>query len=471
MSHNVPRLFRSVRFRIAATTSVAVAAVAIVTILGVRQTIRWAILRELDQVLVEDARELSLVLTELSPGGIDPIVGELRRKATGHLQHRWFTRLLAEDGAIVWQSVTAEDVPNGDPGKSNPDTRGDYRFYRATAPTNPLSIESFQVGSSLLPMRVDFQRIDQTLLGASLLMCLIAPLCGYALAGLATREIAGMTARAASMRPTQLDERLPESGFDDEFDRLAKTVNGLLDRIAEFIREKRTFLANAAHELRTPIAAIRSSIEVTLGTDRSNAEYKELLEQLIEDSEGMEVLVNQVLLLSEAVASQDTPLEDVVPLSEVVIRAVDMFGGVAESRQISLEACIDPDVGVTGTRRHLGQLANNLIDNALKYTPEGGRVSVRLTAAGPESELTVSDSGIGLAPDDVPRVFDRFFRADRARGRSSTRGAGLGLSICKTIVDAHGGQIECASVLGEGTRFTVRLPCAEEPRSPDITEA
>lgn len=460
MSHSLPRLFRSVRFRIAVSTSVAVAAVAIITLVGVRQTIRWALARELDQVLVEDARELDLVLSELSPGGIEPIADELRRKATGHLQHRWFARLLAEDGAVIWQSTTAEDVPSpsGTADDANPATLLDYRLYRAAAPANALSITSFEVGSSLLPMKADFRRIDQTLIGASLLMGLVAPLCCYALAGLATREIAGMTTQAASMRPSQLDERLPESGFDDEFDRLAKTVNGLLDRIAEFIREKRTFLANAAHELRTPIAAIRSSIEVALGAERSNAEYKELLEQLIEDSECLEVLVNQVLLLSEAVAAQDAPPEGVVPLSEVVLRAVDMFGGVAESRVINIDSRVAPGVSVKGTQRHLGQVANNLIDNALKYTPDAGHVEVRLTCSGGEVELLVSDNGIGIAPEDVPLVFDRFFRADRARSRSATRGAGLGLSICKTIVEAHRGRIECASVVGKGTRFTVRIP-------------
>lgn len=436
------------------------AAVAIITLVGVRQTIRWAFARELDQVLVEDARELDLVLSELSPRGIEPIADELRRKATGHLQHRWFARLLAEDGSVIWQSTTADDAPSPSsvPGDSNPATLLDYRLYRAPAPANPLSIASFQVGSSLLPLMADFRRIDQTLIGASLLMGLVAPLCGYALSGLATREIAGMTAQAALMRPSQLDERLPESGFEDEFDRLAKTVNGLLDRIAEFIREKRTFLANAAHELRTPIAAIRSSIEVALGTDRSNVEYKELLEQLIEDSECLEVLVNQILLLSEAVASQDAPLEGVVRLSEVVLRAVDMFGGVAESRAINIDSRIAPGVNVKGTQRHLGQVANNLIDNALKYTPDAGHVEVRLTCSDDEAELIVSDTGIGIAPEDVPLVFDRFFRADRARSRSATRGAGLGLSICRTIVEAHRGRIECASVLGEGTRFTVKIP-------------
>ncbi|TWT40752.1 sensor histidine kinase [Botrimarina hoheduenensis] len=466
----IVRLLRSVRFRLALATSLAVAIVAILTIFGLRRSIHWAMSSEIDRGLVEDARELGLILQELGPQGLEPVSDELRRKATGHAQHRWFVRLWDEDEKILWQSELADEAPPSPattptPTPSRPSSHllsiADYRIYRNAAPANPLSISYYEIGSSLDRVRADLERIDQQVFGAALLMLLASPVCGYLLAGLATREVSSMTQQAAGLRPTQLDERLPESGLDDEFDRLAKTINGLLDRIAEFIREKRTFLANAAHELRTPIAAIRSSIEVGLMADRSATEYRELLEQLIEDSESLEVLVNQVLLLSEAYALQDSPSAERVALSTMIERAAEMFSGVAEAGGITLETDIPPDITAHGLKRHLGHVVNNLIDNALKYTPPGGVVRITLRADNEQwIRLVVADTGIGIAEDDLPRIFDRFYRADPARRRDGTRGVGLGLSICKTIVETHRGHIECISRVGEGTRFVVSLPKA-----------
>lgn len=454
------RFFRSIRFRIAVWCSLAVAAVAIAALVGLRQTIRWTLTHEVDQALLEDGDEVGLVLTELGPEGLEAVADELGRKATGHRQHRWFVRLIADDDTIVWQSASAADSPALD-GDGPLQTSGEYRLYGTDAPTNRVGVARMELGAWLAPLQDDLKRIDRTVVGATVLMLLLAPLCGYWLAGLATRDLAAITAQAARMRPSKLDERLPERGVGDELDRLAHTVNRLLDRIADFIEEKRNFLANAAHELRTPIAAIRSSAEVSLAADRTVGEYRELLEQIIEDSESLEVLVNQVLLLSEAVASQDAAPRNTVDFSQVVSRAVDMFRGVAESRQIELHANIQPQVQVRGVRQHLVQVANNLIDNALKYTPEGGQATVELVATeSGEARLEVVDSGIGIDPADVPRVFERFFRADRARQRCGQGGTGLGLSICQTIVDAHDGSIACRSTPGSGTQLEVRLPLA-----------
>lgn len=136
-----------------------------------------------------------------------------------------------------------------------------------------------------------------------------------------------------------------------------------------------------------------------------------------------------------------------------------MFRGVAETRQIELRSNLQSNVTTPGVRRHMSQVINNLLDNALKYTPEGGQVEIELQVDQTRhSILTVADSGIGIAPNEVPKVFDRFFRSDQARSRESTRGAGLGLSISKSIIEAHGGEIVCQSEIGKGTRFVVCLP-------------
>ncbi|QDV74716.1 sensor histidine kinase [Botrimarina mediterranea] len=453
--------FRSVRFRIAALTTLAVAVAATAALIGLRQAFYWTLLHEVDRVLLEDVAEVTLVINELSPEGLDAIADELTRKAAGHKQHRWFARLLDQDGDRVWRSSDAEGTPPA-PAKADavPRTVGDLRTLRAATPTNPLGIASVQVGSSMSLYNDDLELIDRLVAGAVAMILIVAPLCGYWLAGIATRDLEAMTAKASSLRPTQLNERLPYRGVDDEFDRLADTINHLLARIATFVDERRTFLADAAHELRTPIAAIRSSIEVALGGERSRESYRDLMEQVLDESESLEVLVNQVLLLSEANATVDRAEPERVLLDEVAAKAADMFAGVAESRGIRLECDIAPDIAVNGIRRHLHQVASNLLDNAIKYTPEGGRVQLTLSDADGVARLEVADNGVGVSPEDLPRLFERFFRADRARQRDDTRGSGLGLSICQSIVEAHGGEITCKSRAGEGTTLTVQLPLA-----------
>ena len=452
--------FRSIRFRIAAWNSLAVAAVAITALIGLRQTVRWTLNREVDQVLDEDAREVGLMLSESGADGLEGVADQLRRKSTGHAQHQWFVRLLDSDGRAVWVSALADSSPTPE-GPSPLQTIGDHRLRQAAAPDNPLRIAQVQLGASLAPLRGDLRRIDRIAIGASAMLLVVSPLCGYWLAGLATRDLAAMTAQAARLRPSRLDERLPERGVGDELDRLARTVNRLLDRIAAFIREKRQFLADAAHELRTPIAAIRSSAEVALARERTSVEYRELLEELIEDSESLEVLVNQLLLLSEATASEGAASTAPVCLTDVARKSIDMFSGVAETRGVRIASELTQEVFVDGVRQHLMQVVNNLLDNALKYTQAGGRVEAALDATQDgRARLCVRDTGLGIDAADIPYVFDRFFRADRSRARDGAGGSGLGLSICRSIVEAYGGSIRCESTVGVGTVFEVTFPLA-----------
>lgn len=433
------------------------AVAAIVAVVSLRQAIHWTLLHEVDQVLQEDGKEVALVVGELADLGIEAIADELRRKAAGHEQHQWFVQLLNVDGHIVWSSSNPETL--GENGLSVPDgvlhNRGEFRLLLESTPDNPAGIVRVRLGSSLRLMRGDMARIDRLLLTVVLLILIFAPFCGYWLAGLATHRLENITTSAAGLRPSQLSERLPTYGVGDEFDLLSDTINHLLDRIADFIQEKRDFLAHAAHELRTPIAAIRASVEVSLSSDREKQDYRELLEQILDETEEMEVLVNQVLLLSEADSMVDHAPTEEVTLSDIVRKSVEMFMGVAEERGIALHTDVNGNITMRGVKRYLGQLANNLIDNAIKYTQPGGRVDVTLEEDPEQIRLVVRDTGVGIAKENLSRIFDRFYREDLARQRDAVRGTGLGLSICKSIVDAHGGEISCASELESGSTFLV----------------
>lgn len=453
-------MWKTLRFRLAVWNVVVVAVTALVTLLGLRQGVRWAILHEMDQILSEDAAEIALALEQIPDDQFDLLTDELHRKAIGHQQHGWFVQLLETDGAVRWQSAAAPDIV-ADNLPNMPSTVDDHRVTQHSLAPETSPVRTIRVGATLTFLREDMATIDRMVTLAAGIVLVIAPLLGYWLARRAATAVGEIIHTAARLRPDHLEERLPVRGTGDELDELALTVNALLDRIAVHLEEKRDFLANAAHELRTPLAAIRSSVEVALSGSRKPAEYEELLVDVIDQGTALETLVNQLLLISESEAERLKLDSDSVSLDEVVMRAGDMFAGVAESRDLTLEVHATEPVIVRGNRHLLRQLVNNLIDNAIKYTPPGGKVTVVLTSGTSRStaSLVVADTGIGIPPADVPKVFDRFFRGDRSRTRiSDSVGTGLGLSICRAVVVSHEGRIECQSAPGEGTRFEVRLP-------------
>jgi signal transduction histidine kinase len=454
--------WRTLRFRLAAWNAGAVVVTALLTLVGLRQGVQWALLHELDQVLVDDAHEIALALESATEPGLPRLKEELERKAAGHRQRGWYVRLCDKEENVLF--VTPEAPPHLAPASaftaSVPLTFEGTRVVRLPVSANVGDVHVIRVGATLRHVYDDIARIDRLVAVAAGAVVIAAPLCGYWLAARAARTVAEITEAASRMRPAHLDERLPIQGTGDELDCLAGTINGLLDRIAEHLKRKRDFLANAAHELRTPLAAIRSSVEVALASDRSPEAYRELLVDIIEEGAMLETLVNQLLLISETEGDRERQGWERTPLDEIVAKAVDMFRGVAESRDVTLDVERLDRVAVQGNRVHLRQLVSNLLDNAIKYTPSGGTVRVRLATV-PERgvvQFRVADNGAGIDAADMPMIFDRFFRSDRARSRDETAGAGLGLSICKSVAESHGGTLRCESQLGAGTTMIAELP-------------
>jgi signal transduction histidine kinase len=444
----------------AAWNALVVILTAIVTLVGLRQGVRWAILHEMDSILTEDAAEIALGLQALPSGEFEQLTEELSRKAIGHRHHGWFVQLLTADGSLIWKSADAPgDLPPAVSTARSPVTVNDFRITQHRVSVGPSQVATIRVGATLHFLREEMARIDRLVLIAAGAVLLVAPLCGYWLARRAARTMGEMIRTAARLRPSRLDERLPVHGTGDELDELATTVNRLLDRVAAYLTEKQDLLANSAHELRTPLAAIRSSVEVALNSDRTRDEYEELLLDVIDRSAALETLVNQLLLISESEADRFKLEREPVRFHDIVARAMEMFRGVAESRELTLSLNRLDESVVPGNGLHLRQVVNNLIDNSIKYTPTGGRIDVNLTAANGTCRFTVRDTGPGITPTDLPHIFERFYRADRSRTRDgSPDGNGLGLSICKSVVTAHDGEIHCESHLGTGTTMTVTLP-------------
>ena len=464
--------FRSLRFRLMLLNAFVVLVASMGTLVGLRAGMRFALVNELDQILSEDLKEIELSLVAAGDPSSQVFFEELDRKARGHVQHRWFVQIRdieSRDDSpskSMRQNVNVPaDLEVGPLEANSPITIAGYRLLDRVVKESDQMQVRIRVGASMSLIDRDLTLIDRIIGIAFGLGLVVAPLGGYWLAGKVTRPLAKMIHTADRLRPEKLSERLHMRGTGDELDHLSHTFNLLLDRIANFLNQRRDFLANAAHELRTPLAALRSTAEVALRSQRTSQEYQELLGTIVDESDSLEVLVNQLLLLAETEADVETLMltGEPVELSELISRSCDMFAGVAESRAISLDYTIVAAATVKGNRHHLRQVINNLIDNAIKFTPSGGKVHVKLdvNATTSQAYLSVKDTGVGIADDEKPQLFDRFYRGDRSRRRDAvTRGTGLGLSICQAIIKGHGGSLKIESQIGQGSCFMVSLPLA-----------
>jgi signal transduction histidine kinase len=257
------------------------------------------------------------------------------------------------------------------------------------------------------------------------------------------------------IRTGRTDARVPLEGSGDALDELTSLFNTMLDKIEGLVTAMRGALDNVSHDLRTPLTRLRGTAEMALAAPADADRYREALADCVEETDRVLVMLNTLMDISEAESGAMQLRLEPVALREVVDRALDLYHEVADAKGVTVAADAAADVVVMADRTRLEQAAANLIDNAIKYTPPGGRVDVEVQRSGDRAVLRVRDTGHGIAPDELPRIFDRLFRGDRSRAE---RGLGLGLSLVKAIVEAHGGSVEVASEVGHGATFVVSLP-------------
>ena len=284
---------------------------------------------------------------------------------------------------------------------------------------------------------------------------------GWWLARRALRPVAVLTDAAGRLAGdgARLGGRLP-SDFEtkDELTDLAETFNGLLGRLEASVERERRFTSNAAHELLTPLATLRSEAEVALRREREPEAYRETLGRVVEDVAEMTGTVQGLLQLARA-ESLARPGDERLDLGELVARRAARVRGEAESRGLTLDVEVTEGVRVNAEAAPLAEVVDNLVGNAVKYTPEGGRVSVRLSHADGTARLEVEDTGAGFDEATCERLFDRFYRADTPEVQAEP-GSGLGLAIVQAIVKGYGGEVGCASEgPGRGATFWAELPC------------
>jgi signal transduction histidine kinase len=253
------------------------------------------------------------------------------------------------------------------------------------------------------------------------------------------------------------DARVPLAGTGDAIDELTGLFNAMLDKIEGLVAAMRGALDNVSHDLRTPLTRLRGTAEMALASPPDLDRYRDALADCVEESDRVRVMLDTLMDISEAESGTLHLHRVPVRLADTVARAMDLYRDVAESKGVALTAHAPADLVVTADGTRLEQVAANLIDNAVKYTPAGGRVDVEGLRQGDRALLRVRDSGIGIRADELPRIWDRLFRGDTSRAE---RGLGLGLSLVRAVVEAHGGTVEVASEPGHGSTFTVALPVA-----------
>jgi len=266
------------------------------------------------------------------------------------------------------------------------------------------------------------------------------------------------------IRTGRTNARVPLAGTGDALDELTALFNAMLDKIEGLVAAMRQSLDNVSHDLRTPLTRLRGTAEMALAGPSDVERYREALADCVEESDRVLVMLNTLMDISEAESGAMQLQREPVALSDVVARATDLYREVADAKGVAMvvrtgtgpqDATSQPVAVVMGDRTRLEQVAANLIDNALKYTPPGGRVEVEIGADGQAAILRVRDTGPGIPAAEMPRIFDRLFRGDTSR---TERGLGLGLSLVKAVVEAHGGTVGVENEPGRGAVFTVRLP-------------
>jgi heavy metal sensor kinase len=323
-----------------------------------------------------------------------------------------------------------------------------------------------QVAVSLVPMDAAVRRYRDLLLFGVPACLLLAGLGSWWLSAFALAPLSRFAAAARDISVHTLERRLPTRPVDDELEDVGRAFNGALGRLEHAVGEMRQFSAALAHELRTPLAALRGEIELALRQQGTNDPNRERLASQIETIDQLKRLIEQILTLARAESGQIPLTFSHVELGALAASLVEQLEPVAQARGISLTCERGGPAPVHGDEEWLRRLLINLIDNALKFTKAGGQVTVWVgRAAAGGVELRVRDTGVGIAPEDQPHVFERFFRADPARS-SSTEGAGLGLSLVQWIVERHRGEVAVDSVTGAGTTFTVTLPPAPAEAEP-----
>jgi heavy metal sensor kinase len=431
----------------------------------------------LKETQLRRARQVAQLLNDQIQRGSEPQVGqEIQARYSPGINGR-FVRITRPDGAILYLSPPPRDQ-SFDPSSLPPPT-----WSNTTAETSTvapllggrkmlLTAHLLQMpdgarylvetGAPMDEVHSDLRNWLRFLLVMLPIVAAIALGGGYVLVRRALTPVDRIAASAERISSHNLNERLPLAHTADELERLSVALNHMIERLDTAFKYSRRFVADASHELRTPLTVLRGELEGFLAEPSLNSDWRDRVGSLLEEVDRLANIVEGLFAISRLDAGEAAAEWIPVDLAQLVTSTADQMALLAEDKNIRVTCDAPMPVWVEGDRSRLKQVVVNLLDNAIKYTASGGAVTLRVNVRDSHALLEVADNGIGIPANALPRVFDRFFRVDKARSRDQG-GAGLGLSIVKSICTAHHGRVDANSTLGRGSRFRVELPLAPAP--------
>lgn len=424
--------------------------------------VRAHLLDEIDQDLLRQREEVVNILSSGDPGALR---AEFAASSAGSGRDDYFVRLVDARGRVelasdmrAWRVALPGPPMDGMASAGRafvtvelPDARRQARILTTSIGPG----RYLQVGLSLGDSMAFLRHFEHYGLLILFFMLSLGTLAGWALARKAMAGVEAVTRAADRIADGHFSDRVAVIGQGSEIDRLVGTFNRMADHVQNVMAEMRQVNDHIAHDLRGPLTRIRGMAESAAVQAAPGGEAAELAGSVVEECDRLNQLINTMLEIAEAEAGVQRLSLTEMSAAELIERAMELFGGVAEEKEVALGHDATRPVSLRGDRRRLQRALANLIDNALKYTPAGGTVKVFLAQVGDKVEIAVRDSGPGIPPEEQPFLFDRFYRGDRSR---HLPGNGLGLSLARAVAHAHGGDIRVESSPGAGSVFTLVLP-------------
>jgi two-component system heavy metal sensor histidine kinase CusS len=454
-----PRLRRTLAFRLSSAYSLAGLLLVILATASLYIVLRAELDRSTELFLADKLHVLGSMLRE-RPDDEDALREEIELESAARRYQQFYIRLIDQHGApIMTTPGMAEQLDlaelasrtRGRPGRSIAMAGRVGQPFRVTSAT--VAVGTPPTHSDTVQIAIDVSQ-EEELLATSVLF----PLVGYRIARHGIRPVEEIAATARRITSTNLRERIGSEGYPSELASLAGTFNEMLERLEESFERISRFTADIAHDLRTPVNNIRGEAEVALARARTVDEYRDVLESSLEETVRLSELIGDLLFLARA----ESPLTELhrenVNIAGLLITVRDYYEVSATNEGISLVVHDGAEpLNAALDRSLMLRAVSNLVSNAIAHTPPGGTVTLAATSQDGSICIEVSDTGVGIPAEALPRVFDRFFRVDPSRSKISG-GTGLGLAIVESILTLHGGSAEISSQLGRGTRVTLRMP-------------
>jgi len=440
--------------------------------------LKHQLVKEVDRLLLDEADELSDVLVE-DPRG-DAAFRNFEMGVVTRTYYPVYFKVLDQGGASLYVSKGFKEIEyafsnkimaNARDGKKTMETvrsprrRTPYRIINTPVYRDGSLAYIIQVGTHLRFVRKSLSHFKRNILVAFPIILVLGSLGGWILARKSVSPIGYIASRTKTITSNTLSERLHPRGTGDEMDDLIGTINGMIARLEGSFKRMAEFTADASHELKTPLCALRGEAELLLSKERAIGEYQEGLAHFIERFDHLNRMVNDLIVLSKSDSSQVEL--NLVPLRlDLLVQDIaNLFQVLAEQKNIGLNIDLCEETTVMGDKMRLQQLFTNLIDNAVKFTPDGGSIRIRAERDGNFAKVEVVDTGMGIPKEEQENIFKRFYRVEKSRSKD-VGGVGLGLSIAEWIAHAHHGKIEVKSQLNQGSTFIVYFPLQETTDPP-----